>query len=523
VAPMNGMNGMCPECGIELAPGARFCPRCGGFAGVAAPGPAPGGQPTVTQQPQWPGGPGRTVAAPAPGRGMRAPRAALPAALPAAASDGPPQAEPPVDPRLADWSAPPTVTRQPSYPQSPPPFQPPRPPSPQSFQPFEQPPFQPPSPPPGAEPTRYQAPLPPDGPPPGGYPAAGYGPAGYPRDGFGPGGYEPTEFTPGGYQQNGYPPQDGFAPTEFTPRGRPQNGYPPAEYPPAGPPQDGCAPPEFTPRGRPLDGYQPMPAGGQGSFEPSPAYPGRPPDGPDGPDARPETPRQPPRRHDRGRRGVPLALWVVLIVLLAGGAGVAFKFLHHSPGKAGTGTAAGAPAGAGASGSASGTAAPGGSASPGAASGTASAATERQAAADVAALLSRSAADRTATNAAANDVASCGPNLKTDPAAFGQAVSSRKALLAKLAAVPGRAALPPALITDLTGAWQASIAADQAYTRWANDELAKQCVPNDTADPGFAATVTPNQQATTDKTQFAAAWNAVAAKYGLTKYQPGQL
>ena len=221
---------------------------------------------------------------------------------------------------------------------------------------------------------------------------------------------------------------------------------------------------------------------------------------------------------------MPLALWVVLIVLLAGGAGAAFKLLHHSPGKAGTGTASGAAAGAAASGSASRSAAPGGGTpSKGTASGTASAATEQQAAAGVAALLSQSATDRTATNAAANDVASCGPNLKTDPAVFGNAVTSRQALLTKLAAVPGRATLPAALITELTGAWQASIAADQAYAKWANDELAKKCVPNDTADPGFQATVTPNQQATTDKTQFAAAWQPVAAKYGLTTYQPGQL
>ena len=141
----------------------------------------------------------------------------------------------------------------------------------------------------------------------------------------------------------------------------------------------------------------------------------------------------------------------------------------------------------------------------------------------MAALLSQSAADRTATSTAATDIASCGPNLKTDPAVFGKAVTSRQALLAKLAALPGRAALPPAVVTDLTGAWQASIAADQAYARWANDELAKTCVPNDTADPGFQATVTPNQQATTDKTAFAAAWQPVAAKYGLTQYQPGQL
>jgi hypothetical protein len=59
---MDGMNETCPECEAELAPGARFCPRCGGFAGITVPRAVPGGQPTVTQQAvsrppsQWPGG-----------------------------------------------------------------------------------------------------------------------------------------------------------------------------------------------------------------------------------------------------------------------------------------------------------------------------------------------------------------------------------------------------------------------------------------------------------------------------------
>jgi hypothetical protein len=221
---------------------------------------------------------------------------------------------------------------------------------------------------------------------------------------------------------------------------------------------------------------------------------------------------------------VPLAVWIVLAVLLAGGAGAVLKLAHpfsHASGQGSTGTASGAATGGAASGSpaASGS----GTASRGTPSGTAPAATEQQAAAGVAALLSQSAADRTATNSAAIDIASCGPNLKTDPAVFGKAVSSRQALLAKLTALPGHAALPPAVVTDLTNAWQASIAADQAYVKWANDELAKTCVPNDTSDPGEQATVTPNQQATTDKTQFAAAWQPVAAKYGLTQYQPGKL
>jgi hypothetical protein len=469
---MNAIHVTCPECEAELAPGARFCPRCGGFAGIAAPGPVPGGQQPVPQpqwpggqqpvtQPQWPGGqqpvtqpqwPGgqRTVTQPVPWGGGRVPRAALPAA-PAAA---PPPAEPPADATRADWSVP-TVTRQPGYPQP--------------SQPFQQP-----APPTRAEPARYQTPLLQGGPPPA---------------------FQPTAYAPGGYPQNGYQP------TEYAPGGYPQNGYQPTEYAPGGYPQNG---------------YQPQPAGGPGSFEPSP--PDQEPLPAGGP---PGAPRQPPRRHDRGRRGVPLALWVVLIVLLAGGAGAAIKLAHpfsHASRQGSAGTAS-----AGASGSASGSPSASKAPSSGKASGTASAATEQQAAAGVAALLSQSAADRTATSAAANDIASCGPNLKTDPAVFGRAVTSRQALMSKLAALPGRATMPPAVLTDLANAWQASILADQAYVRWANDELAKKCVPQDTADPGYQATVAPNQDATTAKTQFAAAWKPVAAMYGLTQYQPRQL
>ena len=85
------------------------------------------------------------------------------------------------------------------------------------------------------------------------------------------------------------------------------------------------------------------------------------------------------------------------------------------------------------------------------------------------------------------------------------------------------AAAPPALASDLTNAWQASIAADQAYAEWANDEIAKTCVPNDTTDPGYLATETPNTNATKYKTAFVAQWNPIAAQYGLTQYQQGQL
>jgi hypothetical protein len=149
--------------------------------------------------------------------------------------------------------------------------------------------------------------------------------------------------------------------------------------------------------------------------------------------------------------------------------------------------------------------------------------TEKQAASTVAGLLASSVTDRTAINNAYNDVYSCGPNLDGDAAVFTRAVSSRRALLASLATMPGRAALPPALLSDLTNAWQASMAADEGLATWAHDEVTQGCVAGDTKDPGYQTTITPDNEATEYKTDFTVAWNPIAAQYGLTTYQQGQL
>jgi hypothetical protein len=149
--------------------------------------------------------------------------------------------------------------------------------------------------------------------------------------------------------------------------------------------------------------------------------------------------------------------------------------------------------------------------------------TEQQAASTVAGMLASSVTDRTAINNAYNDVYNCGPSLHGDAAVFTRAVSSRRALLASLATMPGRAALPPALVTDLTNAWQASMAADQGFATWADDEVSQGCVAGDTSDPGYRTTITPDDEATEYKTDFTAEWNPIAARYGLTTYQQGQL
>jgi hypothetical protein len=244
----------------------------------------------------------------------------------------------------------------------------------------------------------------------------------------------------------------------------------------------------------------------------------------------PGPPRQPPRRHDGRRSGSSLPLLLALLVLLAGGgvAGVliARPFSHPAIKEtASTGTTptahGGQPSHSSASGGASPTA-PASTASP-ATSTAAPAVTERQAATNVAAMLSQSVSDRAEIISAASDVGNCGPDLSSDAKVFDDAASSRKSLLTSLTTMPGRTALPATLLSDLTQAWQASIAADQAYAQWANDENTQGCVANDTSDPGYQATVTPNANATKYKTAFVGQWNPVAAQYGLTQYQQDQL
>jgi hypothetical protein len=219
-------------------------------------------------------------------------------------------------------------------------------------------------------------------------------------------------------------------------------------------------------------------------------------------------------------------------VLLVGG-GVAGVLIAHPFGHralretAGSGTRSAAPGGPAASTGSTGaspasSAVSGGESTP-AASSSAPAVTEQQAATSVAGMLSQSVSDRAAIGSAAADVGACGPNLNSDPKVFDDAANSRQSLLARLSTMPGRAALPSALINDLTQAWQASVAADQAYAQWANDEITQGCVANDTSDSGYQATVTPNANATKYKAAFVAGWNPVAARYGLTQYRQDQL
>jgi hypothetical protein len=323
----------------------------------------------------------------------------------------------------------------------------------------------------------------------------------------------------------GYPPQQPFQqpPQDTVSYTPPPPAYPsaPAPYPPSAAPY----PPQ--PWGQPTA----PPGGGRQEFQPfRPSQPPLPPGGP----FPPGPPRQPPRRHDGNRSRSSMALLILVPLLVIGIVAVlvvARPFSHPGPSSAASNAARTTPASTASSGSASPAGGSTGSAPASlAASGSTSpsspsspAVTEQQAASSVATMLGQSVSDRSAIVSASDDVAACGPDLASDPAVFDKAASSRQKLLTKLSQLPGSATLPPALISDLTKAWQASIAADQGYAQWADDEIAKACVPNDTGDPGYLATDTPNQNATTYKTAFAAQWDPIAAQYGLTRYQQNQL
>ncbi len=147
----------------------------------------------------------------------------------------------------------------------------------------------------------------------------------------------------------------------------------------------------------------------------------------------------------------------------------------------------------------------------------------RQAAVRLAGLLALSGTDRAAVTRAAEDVRGCGPSLHQDAQTFAHSASSRQQLLSRLATLAGRAALPAALLADLTSAWQASAQVDTDLARWARDNIARGCRHGSRSDTYLRASAIPESQATAGKRAFATRWKAIARAYDLTTYQPSQL
>jgi protein kinase-like protein len=150
-------------------------------------------------------------------------------------------------------------------------------------------------------------------------------------------------------------------------------------------------------------------------------------------------------------------------------------------------------------------------------------ASRQQAAQDLAGLLAQSGTDRAAITQAFNAVADCSPGLSQDETIFNDAASSHQALLGKLAALPGRSALPAAMLQDLTAAWQASAEADQDFASWTQDEISHGCSTNYKSDASYKAATVPDDHATQDKKAFAALWKAIANEYGLPSYHYNQI
>jgi hypothetical protein len=92
-----------------------------------------------------------------------------------------------------------------------------------------------------------------------------------------------------------------------------------------------------------------------------------------------------------------------------------------------------------------------------------------------------------------------------------------------LAALPGRALLPAAMLQDLTGAWQASAQVDTDLGRWTQDTIARGCHRGSRSDASLRASYLPEDQANAGKQAFATLWNPIASQYGLTTYQQNQL
>jgi hypothetical protein len=147
--------------------------------------------------------------------------------------------------------------------------------------------------------------------------------------------------------------------------------------------------------------------------------------------------------------------------------------------------------------------------------------TQQQAATALSSLLMQSGTDRAAVNAANVNVKGC-TDLTADAQTFTKAAANRRTLLAKLGQLPGRSALSPAMLTDLTDGWQASATVDADLANWATSEVG-HCTKNDLGNPAYTASLPYDNKATNDKTAFVKLWNGLARKYGLAVYQPSKI
>ncbi|MCC9311058.1 hypothetical protein LN042_28990 [Kitasatospora sp. RB6PN24] len=360
-------------------------------------------------------------------------------------------------------------------------------------------------------------PAPPPAPPT--VPPTGYGQA-TPQPGHGqatpqqPGYGQAPPMQPG----YGYPPPRAQAHPPTAPLVPPPPGAPGGHGYPPGTPSE--APTALLP---PVAAGHPVPAGHSGYPPPPQAPPGG---GLDLPGRYEEDPDDEDRP---ARRRTPLLVGAGLVLLLAVGGGVVLATQHTGSGsptvKAAapptTGAAAPSASGAPASGPPAAGDSPGAGASDStsasASAGGPNAQSEAQA---LDALLTQGEAAKAPIGSAVAQVESCPAKADVDAAAqaFSSGADQRDKLVAQLGAlnvadIPGGADA----VQSLKSAWQTSADIDRAYAAWAQSVSASGCGGSgqapDTADKQKADQLNP--QATQEKKDFVAKWNALAGTYGL--------
>ena len=429
---MGGYQRSCVECGSELKQGARFCASCG-YAAANDPQPAAGEHAVATrdlplppQSPAW-----DASAAPPEGALFPPPGSAFPpqgAPFPAEDPRVPPARSrvPPRDAPFPPQDVPYPAARAPGRPQDAP------------------------YPPPAGTPRRSQdVPYPPAGTPgrPQDVPYPPARPAGPPGSSGFPGGD-----TSEGFRGSGFPPPGPASTSKglALPAVRPALAV--TARLPAGPPPAGPAPGEVA-----TDTAQFSQTWADGvGFSPqwAPAAPA-------------DEAGPPARTPERSRRLLAVGLFALVAAVIAV---PALLIAHSLPSITGGGTAAAQP-----------------TAKQPARGSTGAAPTQRSAAAGLATLLAQTAADRSSIVNAVGAVEHCTAALGQAPQVFQNSAASRQHLLQQLAGLPGRSALPAPMLQELTGAWQASAAVDTDLGRWAQDEAARGCKPNDHADANYQA------------------------------------
>jgi hypothetical protein len=312
--------------------------------------------------------------------------------------------------------------------------------------------------------------------PPGQYGAGQYGQTTHAQGQYGGGQFGPGQVAPGQYGADQYgatqvvqPYRDGQYGPGAVPGGPYGPGGPGGQY---GMPGQYGPGDQFGPDGSPADGQKPLLTFGKITL--------------------------PRSRLVLAIAGAALVAIVVIVAVVS---------LSGSPG-----TSSGTP-----------TAAGGGATPTATSSATGQSLTERQAAAQLAGLLKQSGSDHAAVTDAVVNVEKCGKNLGADAQTFSTSAANRETLLTKLADLPGRSSLPSAMVSDLSGAWQASASVDTDLAKWATHAATAGCHGGDLNYSSYKASINDDTPATNDKQAFVSAWNPLARQDGLPTYQAAQL